>query len=114
MASASSRRAPPGGGPGRAGLLSGESGPDAKRPIATVGGGLSHGCSAPARLAASNNGWWIAEGELSCLDGRPCPDQGDPMQSTVTRAAFLLLFCLPWLPAAAQEMPRFDLQATCR
>jgi hypothetical protein len=36
------------------------------------------------------------------------------MQSTGTRAASLILFCLPWLPAAGQEMPRFDLQATCR
>ena len=36
------------------------------------------------------------------------------MHSIVTRTAFLVLLCLPCVPADAQELPRFDVQATCR
>ena len=36
------------------------------------------------------------------------------MPATVIRAAALALICCPCLEAAAQEVPRFDVEATCR
>jgi len=35
------------------------------------------------------------------------------MQANAIRTASLILFCLRW-PAEAQELPRFDVEATCR
>ena len=36
------------------------------------------------------------------------------MPSTVIRTASLLLCCVPWHPAEAQDVPYFDVDATCR
>ena len=36
------------------------------------------------------------------------------MPSTVIRTASLLLCCVPWHPAEAQDVPHFDVDATCR